>query len=336
MILVTGGAGYIGSHTCVELLKAGLRVVVVDNLSNSRIESLKRVEKITGQSISLFIANVNDRDALREIFKTYPIKAVIHFAGLKAVGESVAEPLPYYYNNVSGSIALFETMAEFGVKRLVFSSSATVYGDPHTVPIREDFPLDATNPYGRTKLMVEDILRDMALADSSWRIALLRYFNPVGAHESGLIGEDPNGIPNNLMPFVSQVAVGMREELLVYGNDYPTHDGTGVRDYIHVVDLAAGHVAALEALDKQQTTLTVNLGTGRGYSVLDVVQAFEKASERPVPFRITQRRPGDIASCYADSALASELMGWQAVRDLDTMCRDAWRWQSMNPNGYLG
>jgi len=336
MILVTGGAGYIGSHTCVELLKAGLRVVVVDNLSNSRIESLKRVEKITGQSISLFIANVNDRDALREIFKTYPIKAVIHFAGLKAVGESVAEPLPYYYNNVSGSIALFETMAEFGVKRLVFSSSATVYGDPHTVPIREDFPLDATNPYGRTKLMVEDILRDMALADPTWRIALLRYFNPVGAHESGLIGEDPNGIPNNLMPFVSQVAVGMREELLVYGNDYPTHDGTGVRDYIHVVDLAAGHVAALEALDKQQTTLTVNLGTGRGYSVLDVVQAFEKASERPVPFRITQRRPGDIASCYADSALASELMGWQAVRDLDTMCRDAWRWQSMNPNGYLG
>ena len=336
MILVTGGAGYIGSHTCVELLNAGLRVVVVDNLSNSRVESLKRVERIAGQPVSLFIADMNDRDALREVFSTYPIKAVIHLAGLKAVGESVAKPLPYYYNNVSGSIALFETMAEFGVKRLVFSSSATVYGDPHSVPIREDFPLDATNPYGRTKLMVEEILRDMAGSDPAWRIALLRYFNPVGAHESGLIGEDPNGTPNNLMPFVSQVAVGKREELLVFGNDYPTHDGTGVRDYIHVADLAAGHLAALEVLDRQKTTLTVNLGTGRGYSVLDVIQAFEKASDRPVPFSVTERRPGDIASCYADSARALELMGWRAVRDLETMCRDAWRWQSMNPHGYLG
>ena len=335
MILVTGGAGYIGTHTCVELLKAGYRVVVLDNLSNSRIEALQRVEKITGKSFAYFIANVNDRDALREIFLTYPIEAVIHFAGLKAVGESVMKPLDYYYNNVSGSIALFEMMVEFGVKRLVFSSSATVYGDPQSVPIREDFPLDATNPYGRSKLMVEDILRDMALSDPSWRIALLRYFNPVGAHESGLIGEDPNGIPNNLMPFVSQVAVGRREELLVFGNDYPTHDGTGVRDYIHVVDLAAGHLAALEALGKQKTTLTVNLGTGRGYSVLEVIRAFEKASDRVVPYSIAQRRPGDIASCYADSARASELMGWQAERDLETMCRDAWRWQSKNPQGYV-
>lgn len=334
MILITGGAGYIGTHTCVELLNAGHEVVVVDNLSNSRIEALQRVERITGKTVPYVLADVNDRTALREVFNTFPIEAVIHFAGLKAVGESVQVPLRYYFNNVSGSLTLFETMAEFGVKRLVFSSSATVYGDPHTVPIREDFPLDATNPYGRTKLMVEDMLRDLALSDPEWRIALLRYFNPVGAHESGLIGEDPNGIPNNLMPFVSQVAVGRREELLVFGNDYPTPDGTGVRDYIHVVDLAAGHLAALETLDSQKKTLTVNLGTGRGYSVLDVVQAFEKASARAVPFRIAERRLGDIASCYADSALAAELMGWLAVRDLDTMCRDAWRWQSMNPQGY--
>lgn len=334
MILITGGAGYIGSHTCVELLAAGHEVVVVDNLCNSRIEASQRVEKITGKSVPLVIADINDRNALREIFWTYPIDAVIHFAGLKAVGESVEKPLLYYHNNVCGSIVLFETMAEFAVKRLVFSSSATVYGDPHTVPIREDFPLAATNPYGRTKLMIEDILRDIFLSDASWRIALLRYFNPVGAHESGLIGEDPNGIPNNLMPFVSQVAVGRRQELLVFGNDYPTHDGTGVRDYIHVVDLAAGHLAALEALDRHSTTLTVNLGTGQGYSVLDMVRAFEQASDRSVPYRIVERRTGDIASCYADPALAHELMGWYAVRDLETMCRDAWRWQSLNPNGY--
>jgi len=292
------------------------------------------VEKISGKDVPLVVADLNDRDALREVFRTYSIEAVIHFAGLKAVGESVAKPLFYYHNNVSGSIALLETMAEFGVKRLVFSSSATVYGDPHAVPIREDFPLSATNPYGRSKLMVEDILRDLKLSDPSWRIALLRYFNPVGAHESGLIGEDPNGIPNNLMPFVSQVAVGLRKELAVFGNDYPTHDGTGVRDYIHVVDLAAGHLAALRALGRHDATLTVNLGTGQGYSVLDMVQAFEKASGHPVPYRIAGRRPGDIASCYADPARAHELLGWQAVRDLDTMCRDAWRWQSMNPNGY--
>ncbi len=334
-ILVTGGCGYIGSHTCVELLKAGHEVVVVDNLSNSRIEALQRVEKITGKSVPLIVADLNDREALREAFQTYSIGSVIHFAGLKAVGESVAQPLLYYHNNVCGSMVLFETMAEFGVQRLVFSSSATVYGDPHTMPIRESFPLYATNPYGRTKLVIEDILRDMTVSDPSWRIALLRYFNPVGAHESGLIGEDPSGIPNNLMPYVSQVAVGLRKELSVFGSDYPTHDGTGVRDYIHVVDLAAGHLAALEALDGQDSTLTVNLGTGQGYSVLDMVQAFEKASDRRIPYRIAERRPGDIASCYADPALAYKLMGWRALRDLESMCRDAWRWQSMNPNGYV-
>lgn len=335
MILVTGGVGYIGSHTCVELLGAGHEVVVVDNLCNSRIEALRRVEKITGKIAPLVIADINDREAMRGIFRNYPIDAVIHFAGLKAVGESVSKPLLYYQNNVCGSIVLFETMAEFGVKRLVFSSSATVYGDPHAVPVREDFPLAATNPYGRCKLMIEEILRDLTVSDPSWSIALLRYFNPVGAHESGLIGEDPNDIPNNLMPFVSQVAVGRREHLLVFGNDYPTPDGTGVRDYIHVVDLATGHLAALETLQKNNTTLTVNLGTGRGYSVLDMVQAFEKVSDRLVPYRITDRRPGDIASCYADPRLAYELMGWSAVRDLETMCRDAWRWQSMNQNGYI-
>lgn len=334
MILVTGGVGYIGSHTCVELLAAGHEVVVVDNLSNSRIAALQRVEKIAGKPVPLVIADLNDRDALRKIFQTYPIEAVIHFAGLKAVGESVEKPLLYYRNNISGSLSLFETMAEFGVKRLVFSSSATVYGDPHAVPIREDFPLSATNPYGRTKLMIEEILRDIARSDASWRIALLRYFNPVGAHQSGLIGEDPNGIPNNLLPFVSQVAVGRRKELAVFGNDYPTHDGTGVRDYIHVVDLAAGHLAALDALEKCNGTLTVNLGTGQGYSVLDMVRAFEKASGRSVPYRIVDRRPGDIAACYADPSLAYELLGWRAVRDLDTMCRDAWRWQSMNSDGF--
>ena len=335
MILITGGAGYIGSHTCVELLSAGQEVVVVDNLSNSRIEALQRVEKITGKPVPLVIADLNDRDALRKVFQTYPIDSVIHFAGFKAVGESVAKPMLYYHNNISGSIVLFETMAEFGVKSLVFSSSATVYGDPHKVPIKEDFPLAVSNPYGRTKLMTEDILRDLKVSDPSWRIALLRYFNPVGAHESGLIGEDPNDIPNNLMPFVSQVAVGRRKELSVFGNDYPTHDGTGVRDYIHVVDLAVGHLAALKALDKSTAILTVNLGTGLGYSVLDMVKAFEKASNRPVPYRIIERRPGDISTCYADPALAYELLGWRAVRDLETMCRDAWRWQSMNPNGYI-
>ena len=334
MILVTGGAGYIGSHTCVELLAAGHKVIVVDNLSNSRIEALHRVEKITGQSIPLVVADLLDRDALRQIFQEHPIEAVIHFAGFKAVGESVKKPMLYYRNNVCGSIALFDTMAEFGVKRLVFSSSATVYGDPNTVPIREDFPLGTANPYGRTKLMIENILRDLAASDASWRIALLRYFNPFGAHESGLIGEDPNGIPNNLMPYVSQVAVGKRKELCVFGNDYPTRDGTGVRDYIHVVDLAAGHIAALKALERNNGTLTANLGTGQGYSVLEMVQAFQRSCNRPIPYRIAERRAGDIASCYADPALAYELMGWRAERDIEAMCRDAWRWQSMNPDGY--
>ncbi|MES1982996.1 MAG: UDP-glucose 4-epimerase GalE [Pseudomonadota bacterium] len=334
MILVTGGAGYIGSHTCIELIAAGHEIVAVDNLSNSRIESIQRVEQITGKSVPLVIADVSDRDALRNIFRNYEIHAVIHFAGLKAVGASVATPLLYYQNNVSGSITLLEVMSEFGVKRLVFSSSATVYGDPHTVPIREDFPLSATNPYGRSKLMIEDILRDLAKSDPDWRIALLRYFNPVGAHESGRIGEDPNGIPNNLMPFISQVAVGRRKELCVFGNDYPTHDGTGVRDYIHVVDLAAGHLAALQVLEDQTSILTVNLGTGQGYSVLDMVRAFEKANNCTIPYRIVSRRPGDIASCYADPTLAYQLLKWRAVRDLETMCRDAWRWQSQNPHGY--
>ena len=326
-ILITGGAGYIGSHTCVELLAAGFDLVVIDNFSNSKPAVLGRVEEISGRKLAFVEADVRDRAALRAVFGQHAIGAVIHFAGLKAVGESVAQPLRYYDNNVCGSVALFEVMAEFGVKTLVFSSSATVYGDPHSVPIREDFPLSATNPYGRSKLMIEELLRDTARADDSWRIALLRYFNPVGAHVSGLIGEDPNGIPNNLMPYISQVAVGLREQLSVFGGDYPTPDGTGVRDYIHVVDLARGHVAALRALLQRAGVLTVNLGTGQGYSVLQVVQAFERASGRAVPYRIVDRRPGDIAQCYADPAQAKTLLGWQAERGIEDMCRDAWRWQ---------
>lgn len=332
MILVTGGTGYIGSHTVVELINAGQEVLIVDNLSHSKPVVLERIEQITGQRPQFVEADIRDRAALQAIFKAHPISAVIHFAGLKAVGESVAQPLRYYDNNVQGSLVLFETMAAAGVKRLVFSSSATVYGDPRSVPIAEDFPLQATNPYGRSKLMIEDILRDLGVADASWRVALLRYFNPVGAHVSGLIGEDPNGIPNNLMPFVAQVAVGKREELAVFGNDYPTPDGTGVRDYIHVVDLALGHLAALRALD--DGSLTVNLGTGQGYSVLDMVKAFEKASGRPVPYRIAPRRPGDVAACYANPALASSRLKWSAVRGIDDMCIDTWRWQSMNPTGF--
>jgi UDP-glucose 4-epimerase len=337
MILVTGGAGYIGSHTCVELLAAGHELVVLDNFSNSRPESLQRVQRITGRTLRLVEGDVRDRHTLAALLRTFPIEAVIHFAGLKAVGESVQQPLAYYDNNVTGSVALCECMAAAGVKTLVFSSSATVYGDPTTVPIREDFPLGGTtNPYGRSKLMVEDMLRDLAHADAAWRIALLRYFNPVGAHASGLIGEDPNGPPNNLMPFVSQVAVGRRAELSVFGGDYPTPDGTGVRDYIHVVDLALGHLAALRRLQQHAGLLTVNLGTGRGYSVLEMVRAFEATSGRPVPYRIVGRRAGDIASCYADPALAERLLGWRAERDLADMCRDAWHWQSLNPNGYAG
>lgn len=334
MILVTGGAGYIGSHTCVALLQAGYEVLVLDNFSNSKAESLRRVEKITGKSIPLVQADVRNRAALREVFSNNAIEGVIHFAGLKAVGESVEKPLMYYDNNVSGSVALAEVMAEFDVKVLVFSSSATVYGDPAKLPIKEDFPLGATNPYGHSKLMVEQIYSDLAVSDAGWRIALLRYFNPVGAHESGTIGEDPNGPPNNLMPFVSQVAVGRREQLSVFGNDYATIDGTGVRDYIHVMDLAQGHVRAFAWLQNKTGAHVFNLGTGRGYSVLEMVKAFEQASGRSVPYKISPRRPGDVAQVYADPAKAESELGWKAARDIDVMCQDAWNWQKNNPAGY--
>lgn len=324
-VLVTGGIGFIGSHTVVELLSAGHEVLIVDNLSNSKTSVLDRIEKIAGRRPQFVEADIRDSDALA---KALPgCAAVIHFAGLKAVGESVAKPIDYYDNNVGGSIKLFEAMRDTGVKTLVFSSSATVYGDPASVPIREDFPLSATNPYGRSKLMIEDMLRDIAKSDDTWRIALLRYFNPVGAHASGLIGEDPNDIPNNLMPYVSQVAIGKLAQLSVFGNDYPTPDGTGVRDYIHVVDLALGHLAALKALKARAGILTVNLGTGRGYSVLEMVAAFERASGHPVPYRITPRRPGDVAQCYADPGYAQQVLGWHAERGIDSMCADAWRWQ---------
>lgn len=334
MILVTGGAGYIGSHTVVALQARGEDLLILDNLANSSIRVLDRIEAISGKRPAFVQADIRDKAALAAVFQANSISAVVHFAGAKAVGESVEKPLSYYDNNVVGTVNLLQTMAEFGVKRLVFSSSATVYGDPHAVPIREDFPLHATNPYGRTKLMIEEILRDLGHSDADWRIAILRYFNPVGAHASGLIGENPNGIPNNLMPFVSQVAVGRRTELSVFGNDYPTLDGTGVRDYIHVVDLAQGHLAALDALSRSTGILTVNLGTGQGYSVLDMVRAFEKASGRAVPYKIVGRRPGDVASCYAEPALAQALLGWQALRGIDEMCVDTWKWQSMNPDGY--
>lgn len=334
MILVTGGAGYIGSHTVVQLIAAGHDLVILDNFSNSSPKVLDRIFAISGSRPQVIDGDIRDPVLLKRIFSEYPIDAVIHFAGLKAVGESVAQPIRYFDNNVVGSLRLFDAMAEANVKTLVFSSSATVYGDPHTVPICESFPLQATNPYGRTKLHIEEMLRDISCADSTWRIALLRYFNPVGAHPSGLIGEDPQGIPNNLMPYVTQVAVGRRAELGVFGNDYPTPDGTGVRDYIHVVDLARGHLAALDALVKVEELITVNLGTGRGYSVLDVVSAFERASGKPVPYQILPRRAGDVASCFADPAMAFEKLGWRAEFDLDDMCRDSWRWQEGNPEGY--
>ncbi|TKB32771.1 MAG: UDP-glucose 4-epimerase GalE [Nitrospira sp.] len=337
MIFVTGGAGYIGSHTCVELLDAGCDVTVFDNFSNSHPEALARVERITGKKLRLVQGDIRNRASLVAALKDSGANAVIHFAGLKAVGESVTQPLSYYDNNVVGTLRLLEAMGECGVKALVFSSSATVYGDPIRLPLTEDHPLSATNPYGRTKLMIEEILRDLHRSDASWKVAILRYFNPVGAHASGLIGEDPQGIPNNLMPFVAQVAVGRRVSLNVWGNDYPTPDGTGVRDYIHVVDLALGHLKALNALEKLEASadcLTVNLGTGTGYSVLDIVQAFEKASGRPVPYTIAPRRPGDIASCYADPKRAADILGWRAERGLSAMCIDAWRWQSGNPTGF--
>ena len=336
MILVTGGAGYIGSHTVVEMLAAQVDLLVLDNFSNSSPKVLDAIERIAGRRPLVVEGDVRDKALLYRIFDSHSIDAVIHFAGLKAVGESVAQPLRYYDNNVGGSLVLFQAMAEAGVFRLVFSSSATVYGDPHSVPIREDFPLQSTNPYGRSKLIIEDMLRDVADADARWRVALLRYFNPVGAHCSGMIGEDPQGIPNNLMPYVAQVAVGRRPELSVFGGDYPTPDGTGVRDYIHVLDLARGHLAALNALDRLEGAVPINLGTGRGYSVLDVVSAFEKASGRKVPFRVVDRRPGDIAACYADPSLAKELLGWSADWDMVKMCEDAWRWQLANPMGFNG
>ena len=335
-ILVTGGAGYIGSHTCVELLNAGYNVTVLDNYCNSKPESLNRVERITGKTINHVQGDVRDRATLEGALRSSGASAVIHFAGLKAVGESVQLPLRYFDNNVVGTLRLLEAMQSCGVKTLVFSSSATVYGDPQRLPLTEDHPLSATNPYGRSKLMVEDMLRDAFVADASWRFGVLRYFNPVGAHQSSLIGEDPQGVPNNLLPFVAQVAVGRREFLSVWGNDYDTPDGTGVRDYIHVVDLALGHLCALNTLQGSgagQCT-AINLGTGTGYSVLDMVRAFEQASGRQVPYQIQARRPGDIASCYAAPALAQQLLGWRATRDLATMCADAWRWQSSNPQGY--
>jgi len=327
MILVTGGTGYIGSHTVVELLTAGHEVLIIDNLCNSKRTVVDRIAQITDRRPTFVEADIRDREALKRLFKTHNFKAVIHFAGLKSVGESVAAPLAYYDTNVVGSLALVAAMTEAGVRNLVFSSSATVYGDPQTVPIREEAPLGATNPYGQTKVVVENLLRDVAASDASWRIALLRYFNPVGAHPDGLIGEDPNGIPNNLMPYIAQVATGKLERLSIFGNDYPTPDGTGVRDYIHVVDLAKGHLAALRALETATGAFAVNLGTGCGYSVLEMVNAFETASGRQIPFQIANRRPGDIASCYADPTLARERLGWHAELDLTAMCRDTWRWQ---------
>lgn len=334
MIFVTGGAGYIGSHTCVELLNAGHTVTVFDNLSNSQPEALQRVERITGKSVQFVEGDIRDQAALTAALQASQPTAVIHFAGLKAVGESVAQPLHYYDNNVVGTLCLLRAMQAAAVKTLVFSSSATVYGDPQRLPLTEDHPLSATNPYGQTKLVIENMLRDLYRSDAAWRIAILRYFNPVGAHASGLIGEDPQGVPNNLLPYVAQVAVGRRDCLNVWGNDYPTPDGTGVRDYIHVVDLALGHLAALDQLGQAPQCLTVNLGTGTGYSVLDMVRAFSAASGRPIAYQFSPRRAGDVAACYADPALAQQRLGWRAERDLATMCADAWRWQSNNPNGY--
>ena len=333
-ILVTGGAGYIASHTDLELLNAGYEVVVINNLSNSSKESIKRVEKLTGKSISFYEADILDKKALQEIFSKEKIEAVIHFAGLKAVGESCAIPLKYYKNNMSGTVTLLEVMEEYGVKNIVFSSSATVYGDPETVPVKENFPLSATNPYGRTKLMIEDMLRDIHSADPSWNIAILRYFNPIGAHESGEIGEDPNGIPNNLVPYVAKVASGHLEKINVFGNDYDTPDGTGIRDYIHVVDLAIGHIKAIEKLKSNPGIVTYNLGTGVGYSVMDIIHNYEKVCNKKLPYVITERRPGDIPITYADPSKAYKELGWKAERGIEKMCEDTYRWQSKNPNGY--
>lgn len=334
MIFVTGGAGYIGSHTCVELLQAGFEVTVYDNFSNSSAESIRRVERITGRAVRLVEGDIRDGQALSDALRLSKASAVIHFAGLKAVGESVEQPLRYYDNNVVGTLRLLQAMGESKVKKLVFSSSATVYGDPVHLPITEDHPLSATNPYGRTKLMIEEILRDLYRSDPAWRIGILRYFNPIGAHQSGLIGEDPQGIPNNLMPYVSQVAAAQRDRLQIWGDDYPTPDGTGVRDFIHVVDLAVGHVRTLGYLEKEAGCTAINLGTGQGYSVLELVRAFEKASGRAVPYQISARRPGDVAASYASPQRAASLLDWQPRRGLDDMCADSWRWQQHNPTGY--
>lgn len=334
-ILVTGGAGYIGSHTCVELLNEGYEVVVVDNLCNSSEEALHRVEKITGKKVTFYKADLLEKEALEKIFEKENIDSVIHFAGLKAVGESVRKPLEYYHNNITGTLILCDVMRQHGVKNMVFSSSATVYGDPAFVPITEECPKGKiTNPYGQTKGMLEQILTDLHVADPEWNIILLRYFNPIGAHKSGTIGEDPKGIPNNLVPYIAQVAVGKLACLGVFGNDYDTPDGTGVRDYIHVVDLAIGHVKAIKKLEDKEGVLIYNLGTGHGYSVLDVVKAYEKACGKPIPYEIKERRPGDIASCYADPTKAKEELGWVAERGIEEMCEDSWRWQSQNPDGY--
>lgn len=333
-ILVTGGAGYIGSHTLIELMADGHDVVVVDNYSNSSAEPLRRVESITGKSLISYEADILNKDALTSIFEKHKFDAVIHFAGLKAVGESVQQPLKYYINNVSGTLSLCEVMQEQEVKNLVFSSSATVYGDPDSVPIDESFPTSVTNPYGRSKLTVEEILHDLGTSDSSWNISLLRYFNPVGAHPSGLIGEDPSGVPNNLMPYISQVAVGVREQLGVFGDDYKTKDGTGVRDYIHVVDLARGHVSAINHLKSNKGVMTLNLGTGKGYSVLDMIVAFERISGNKIPYHVVDRRPGDVAECFSNPKRALMKIGWKAEYELEDMIGDGWRWQSQNPNGY--
>ncbi|HQD93028.1 MAG TPA: UDP-glucose 4-epimerase GalE [Bacilli bacterium] len=334
-VLVTGGAGYIGSHTCVELLNNGHDVIIVDNLSNSKPEVINRIKELTGKDFKFYKADILNKKEIDKIFKENNIEAVIHFAGLKAVGESVKIPLRYYYNNVTGTLVLCEVMQKHNVKKMVFSSSATVYGKPKTVPITENFPLSATNPYGRTKLMIEQILRDVYVSDNDWSIALLRYFNPIGAHESGRIGEDPNGIPNNLMPYITQVAIGKRERLNVFGDDYDTHDGTGVRDYIHVVDLAKGHLKALEKVMSTKGVKAYNLGTGVGYSVLDVVRNFEKVTGKKIPYVITSRRPGDIDKCYADPTKACKELGWKAEKTLEDMCKDAWNWQRNNPDGYV-
>lgn len=334
MVLVTGGTGYIGSHTLIELINSGKEVCVIDNLSNSSIESIKRVEQIVGKGIPFVQGDVRNKTLLRKIFRNFDIDSVIHFAGLKSVGESTQNPLKYYDNNVAGTLSICEVMIEFDCKKIVFSSSATVYGNPESVPIKEESPLRTTNPYGSSKLMVEDILRDLHASDPSWSIAILRYFNPVGAHKSGLIGEDPRGLPSNLMPFLSLVAQGTIKELEVFGDDYPTADGTGVRDYIHVVDLARGHLSALNEVREPSTLITVNLGTGKGYSVLDMVKTFERVTGQEVPYKVVKRRPGDVAECYADSCYAKNRLGWTPVYGLEQMCEDVWQWQKLNPKGY--